>query len=235
MRTSPVSFNVSRKRPSIASTAADDCKHLQVGVGQGLGLVPEQEVNVARRGLVLQQPEAQARALDRVPVLAPFERVPRPAPAVAPFRSTALRWPGEIVSPVRASISRASRARVQTGRSAMGPPSTSRATASAASRLRGVRPRRRRDRNPPTPPPRAPPPPPRHPPPPPAPPPGRAAGALSLGGPPPPPPPPGPPPPPPPPGPPPPPRPPPPPPPPTPPPPPIPPPPPRRSRERSCV
>src|SRR3954470_3063599 len=124
----------------------------QVGVGQGLGLVPEQEVNVARRGLLLQQPEAEARALDRVPVLAPFERVPRPAPAVAPFRSTTLRWPGEIVPPVRASISRASRARVQTGRSVMGPPSTSRATASAASRLRGVRPGRGRDRNAATPP-----------------------------------------------------------------------------------
>jgi hypothetical protein len=57
----------------------------QVGVGQRLGLVPEQEVDVARRGLLLRQPEAQARALDRVPVLASLERVPRPPPAVAPL------------------------------------------------------------------------------------------------------------------------------------------------------
>ena len=63
----------------------------QVGVGQRLGLVPEQEVDVAGGGLLLQQPQPDARALDRVPVLASLERVPRPAPAVAPFRSATLR------------------------------------------------------------------------------------------------------------------------------------------------
>src|SRR4051794_25284610 len=56
-------------------------------------------------------------------------------------------WPGEIVSPARAVISAASRASVHTGRSAAGPASTSRATASATTRLRGVRPGRGRDRD----------------------------------------------------------------------------------------
>ena len=81
-------------------------------MGQGLGLVPEQEVDVAGRGLLLQQPEPQAGAVDRARVLPTLEAVPRPAPAVAPFRSTTLRWPGEIVSPLRAATSAASRARV---------------------------------------------------------------------------------------------------------------------------
>src|SRR5689334_16993864 len=119
----------------------------QVGVGQRLGLVPEQEVDVAGGGLLLQQPQPDARALDRVAVLAALDRVPGTAPAVAPLRSTTPRWPGEIVSPVRAVTSAASRARVQTGRSAAEPRSTSRATASATSRFRGVRPGRGRDRN----------------------------------------------------------------------------------------
>jgi hypothetical protein len=124
----------------------------QVGVGQRLGLVPGQEVYVARRGLLLLWPEPQAGAGDGVRILPSLERVPRPAPAVAPLRRTRLRWPGEIVSSVRAAPSAASRARVQTGRSAAGPLRTSRATASAASRLRGVRPGRGRDRNAATPP-----------------------------------------------------------------------------------
>jgi hypothetical protein len=61
----------------------------EVGVGQRLGLVPDQEVEVARGGLLLQQLQAQPRAVDRV--LPPLEGVPWPPPAVAPFRSTRLR------------------------------------------------------------------------------------------------------------------------------------------------
>src|SRR3954453_8603979 len=124
----------------------------EVGVGQRLGLVPEQEVDVAGRRLLLQQPQAQAGAVHGVRVLPPLEGVPRPAPAVAPFRRTTLRGPGEIVSPVHAATSAASRARVQTGRSAAPPFSSSPATASAASRLRGVRPGRGRERSASTPP-----------------------------------------------------------------------------------
>src|SRR3954468_1229600 len=63
----------------------------QVGVGQCLGLVPEQEVDVTRRRLPLQEPEPQAGAVDGVRVLPALEGVSRPAPAVAPFRGTTLR------------------------------------------------------------------------------------------------------------------------------------------------
>src|SRR3954454_7171315 len=63
----------------------------EVGVGQRLGLVPEQEVDVARDGLLLQQLETQAGTVDGVRVLAALEGVARPPPAVAPFRRTALR------------------------------------------------------------------------------------------------------------------------------------------------
>ena len=109
-------------------------------MGERLGLVPGQEVDVAGRGLPLQQLEAQPGAVDRVRVLPALEGVPRPAPAVAPFLSTTLRWPGEIVAPVRAATSAASRASVHTGRSATGAASRSRATESVASRLRGAGP-----------------------------------------------------------------------------------------------
>ena len=95
---------------------------------------------------------SRGRPVDRGCVLPPFEAVPRPAPAMAPFRGTTLRWPGEIVSPLRASISRA----VSSASRAAGPQpvllSTSRATASAASRLCGVRPGRGRARSAATPP-----------------------------------------------------------------------------------
>src|SRR4051794_3292122 len=63
----------------------------EVGVGQRLGLVPEQEVDVARDGLLLQQLETQAGTVDGVRVLAALEGVARPPPAVAPFRRTTLR------------------------------------------------------------------------------------------------------------------------------------------------
>ena len=63
----------------------------EVGMREGLGLIPEQEVDVARRGLPLQEPEAQPGVVDGVRALPPLEGVPRPAPAVAPFRRTTLR------------------------------------------------------------------------------------------------------------------------------------------------
>ena len=81
----------------------------QIGMGQSFKLVAEQEADVASRGLLLQEPEPQAGTVDRAGVLPAFEAMARPAPAIAPFRSTTLRWPGEIVSPLRTSISRASR------------------------------------------------------------------------------------------------------------------------------
>src|SRR4051812_8938309 len=79
----------------------------QVGVGQRLGLVPEQEVDVARRGLLPQEPEPQAGALDGIRVLPALEGVPRPAPAVAPSRRTTLRAPA--VAPFRRTTLRVTR------------------------------------------------------------------------------------------------------------------------------
>ena len=130
----------------------------QIGMGQSFKLVAEQEADVASRGLLLQEPEPQTGTVDRAGVLPAFEAMARPAPAIAPFRSTTLRWPGEIVSPLRTSISRASGVQRPSGPSAAGLLSTSRATASAASRLCGVRPGRGRERSaatPPVPPPLA--------------------------------------------------------------------------------
>src|SRR4051812_2094135 len=101
-------------------------------MGRRLRLVPEQGTDVAGGGLPLEELGARADVIDRVRVLPTLQHMPRPAPAVPPFLSTARRWPGEIVSPVRAATSAASRARVHNGRSAAGPFSTSRATASAA-------------------------------------------------------------------------------------------------------
>ena len=64
----------------------------QVGVGQRLGFVPEQEADIAGHGLLLQEPEPPPGAIDRRGVLPSPEAVPRPAPALAPLRGTTLRW-----------------------------------------------------------------------------------------------------------------------------------------------
>jgi hypothetical protein len=79
-----------------------------------LRLVPEQEADIARRGLLLEQTEAKAGALDRLPVLASPERVPGPAPGEAPFsRSNRLRREVEIATPVRRAIAAFRRGSVQ--------------------------------------------------------------------------------------------------------------------------
>ena len=57
----------------------------EVGVGQGLELVAEQNPDVAGPRLLPQQPEPQAGPLDRLRVLAAFQAVARPAPGEAPF------------------------------------------------------------------------------------------------------------------------------------------------------
>jgi len=54
------------------------------GSTQRLGFVAGQEADAARRGLLLQETEAEAGALDRVLVLAPFERAPGTALSEAP-------------------------------------------------------------------------------------------------------------------------------------------------------
>ena len=52
-----------------------------------LGLVAEQEADVARDGLLLQELEAKPGVVDGGRVLPPLEGVARPAPPIAPLRS----------------------------------------------------------------------------------------------------------------------------------------------------
>ena len=115
----------------------------QVGVGQCLLLVPEQRwMSPAAANCFSSRSPRPARSTASAscrPSSVCRGRRQRP-----PFLSATFRRPGEIVSPVRAATSRASRARVRPGRSAAGAPRPSRATACVASRSRGVRPVRGR-------------------------------------------------------------------------------------------
>src|SRR5260370_24418802 len=94
-------------RSALASTAAQGSRALS----------SDSQVGVAGLGLLLQQAQAQARAVDRIGVLPPFQRVARPAPGEAPFFSTTLSRAFEMRSPVRFSISSAKRGKVQFARS----------------------------------------------------------------------------------------------------------------------
>lgn len=51
--------------------------------GQDLELVLRQQDDIAGRGLLLQEPESQSRAIDGVAVLTPGEAVPQSAPSIA--------------------------------------------------------------------------------------------------------------------------------------------------------
>ena len=125
----------------------------EIGVCQRLGLVAEQQHDVARLGLRLQQPPAQARAVHRVGILPALQRVARPPPAESPLcRSTTESREREMRRPERFSISTASRGSVQFGRSATGAASSSSATASARSALSGAGPGGTRFRSASTPP-----------------------------------------------------------------------------------
>ena len=57
----------------------------QIGMGEGFGLVAEQEHDVARLGLGFEQLSAQARPVHGVGVLPTFQRVAGSPPAEAPF------------------------------------------------------------------------------------------------------------------------------------------------------
>ena len=57
----------------------------EVGVGQGFGLVSEQEPDVAGLGLLPQQVETETGARDRLGILAAYQGVAWPAPGEAPF------------------------------------------------------------------------------------------------------------------------------------------------------
>ena len=111
----------------------------QVRMGQGFGLVPKEQHDVARLGLSFEQRPAQARPVHRVCVLATSQRVARPSPAEVPFwRSTTDNREQEMRTPERVSISSARRGNVQFGRSATGPDRTSSATAQAPSTWGGA-------------------------------------------------------------------------------------------------
>src|SRR3982751_3403845 len=113
----------------------------QIGMGERFGLVAEQEHDVARLGLGLEQLSAQARPVHGVGVLPTFQRVAGSPPAEAPFfLSTTDSREREMRTPARVSISSAKRGSVQFGRSATGPDRTSSAIASARSALTGAGP-----------------------------------------------------------------------------------------------
>jgi hypothetical protein len=74
----------------------------EIGMRERFRLVPEQQHDVAGFGLRFQQLTAQAGAIDGIGVLTPLQRVPRAAPAKAPFfRSTTDNREGEIRTPER--------------------------------------------------------------------------------------------------------------------------------------
>src|SRR5215210_2859821 len=113
----------------------------QIGMGEGFGLVAEQEHDVARLGLSLEQLSAQARPVHGIRILAALQRVAGPSPAEIPlWRSTTDSREREMRTPARVSISSARRGSVQFGRSATGADRTSSATARARSALTGAGP-----------------------------------------------------------------------------------------------
>src|SRR6202163_1684033 len=123
----------------------------EIGMGECLRFVAEQQGDVAGLGLLLQQAQAQARAVDRIGVLPAFQRVARPAPGEAPFFSTTLSRDFEMRSPVRFSISSARRGKVQFGRSDTPGANTSSITDKAARAFTGSGPGAMRARSPATP------------------------------------------------------------------------------------
>src|SRR4051794_15104668 len=123
----------------------------EIGVGERLRLVAEQQDDVARRGLLLQQPQAQAGAVDRIGVLPALQRVARPAPGEAPFFRTTLSRDFEMRSPVRFAISSAKRGSVQFGRSDTPGANSSSITLKAARAFFGSGPGALRARSPATP------------------------------------------------------------------------------------
>src|SRR5512134_1168 len=108
----------------------------EIGMRQRFRLVPEQEHDVTRFRLRLQERAPHAAARGGTAVLSECD-----APAERPFlRSTTDKREGEIGHPVRLSISPARRGKVQFVRSASGADSRSSATDKAASAFTGAAP-----------------------------------------------------------------------------------------------
>jgi hypothetical protein len=120
-------------------------------MGERFRLVAEQQGDIAGFGLLPQQAQAQAGAVDRIGVLPALQRVPRPAPGKAPFFSTTLSRDVEMRFPVRFSISSARRGSVQFGRSETPGANTSSITDNAARAFTGSGPGAVRARSPATP------------------------------------------------------------------------------------
>src|SRR3954468_10404717 len=113
----------------------------QIGMGERLRLIPEQEHDIARLSLRLQQLATQDGAIHSVCILAALQGVARPAPAESPlWRNTTESREWEMRTPEHFSISSARRGKGQLGRSATGSARTASATASAHSALTGAGP-----------------------------------------------------------------------------------------------
>src|SRR4051812_50080888 len=104
----------------------------QIGMGEGFGLVAEQEHDVARLGLCLEQLSAQAHPVHGIRILAALQRVAGAPPAEAPFfLSTTDSREGEMRRPARLSLSSATGGSAHFRRAGTGPATPSSATAGA--------------------------------------------------------------------------------------------------------
>ena len=127
------------------------CRHTQVrphlcpcagkiGMRQRLALVAIKQNDVAGRGLLFAQLQAQADPFDLAGNLAPLQRVPRPPPTELFFRNALDNCERLIRTPSRASISARRRGIVQLRRSATGCSSKGAATRNAVSLFTGAGP-----------------------------------------------------------------------------------------------
>src|SRR4051794_41892279 len=107
-------------------------------MGEGFGLVAEEQHDVTGLSLRFEQLPAQARPVHGVGVLPTFQRVAGAPPAEAPFfLSTTDSREIEMRTPARISISSAKRGSGQFGRSATGPDRDSSAPAQGRAPLAG--------------------------------------------------------------------------------------------------
>src|SRR3982751_2471589 len=128
-----------RRNAQIGPSLGPDVR--QVRMGEGFGLVAEQQHAVPGLSLRFEQLPAQARPVHGIRILAALQRVAGAPPAEAAFfLSTTDSREIEMRPPARISISSAKRGSVQFGRSATGPDRTSSATARARSAFTGAGP-----------------------------------------------------------------------------------------------
>ena len=115
----------------------------QIGMRQRFAFIGVKQHDIASFGLAPAELQPQANAIDRVCVLPSFQRVPRPAPAEAPFWLRTLEsCDRPILMPSRFSISAMRRGIVQLGRLATGASSSGRDDAKRSLSFKRQRPRR---------------------------------------------------------------------------------------------